>query len=65
MEAQVLTFHQVYEINKRKSLWVVDCSRFLSRVLNLSKGLEQRWANYGQQGSHTYIDSAYLESVLK
>jgi len=27
--------------------------------------LEQRWANYGPQGSHTYIDSTYLESMLK
>ena len=38
--------------------------------------LDQRWANYGPhaarqgilcgpQGSHTYIDSTYLESMLK
>jgi len=27
--------------------------------------IRQRWVNYGPQGSHTYIDSTYLESMLK
>jgi len=37
----------------------------------IRNGIMQRWANYGPraacgpQGSHTYIDSTYVESMLK